>query len=234
MKTERRGATIQGQRSAELPVGYVTDVQARGLSDSDSLADLEVGDTAGLETCATSRGDRATGGGVKRLLHRSGGSFGDPRLRAILAALAWLALGNGCQSPKPAPTTDLNGGWLPSQAQVAGATGSGCRAQAPGGPWRRLQVGDWLAPGTLVEAKPFTRLRLRFYEAGIMVEVKPGSLLRLDKLSYRKEGHVVVTSTLVDLRQGELAVDKSALTPGSEFVIKTPQGLKRIPAAATE
>ena len=154
------------------------------------------------------------------------------RMSAAVAALTWLALGQGCQSKKPVPAPDLSGGWLPSQAQVAEATGSGCRAQSPGGPWRKLQAGDWLAPGTLVEAKPFTRLRLRLYEVGLMVEVKPASLLRLEKISYRKEGAVVVTSTLLDLQRGELAVDGSSLTPGSEFVIKTPQGLTKIPPPA--
>jgi hypothetical protein len=151
------------------------------------------------------------------------------RTWAALAALAWLALGNGCHSSKPAPAVALSDGWLPSQAQVAEAQGAGCRARDPGGPWRKLQAGDWLPQGAMVEAKPFTRLRLRLYEVGIMVEVKPASLLRLEKIAYRKEGAWVVTSTLLDLQQGELAVDGSSLTPGSEFVIKTPQGLTKIP-----
>jgi hypothetical protein len=66
------------------------------------------------------------------------------------------------------------------------------------------------------------------------VEVKPASLLRLERISYRKEGALVVTSTVLDLPQGELAVDGSNLTPGSEFVIKTPQGRQSIPPSAAK
>jgi len=157
-------------------------------------------------------------------------SFFNARTWALLAALAGLALGSGCQTTKPAAASGLDEGWLPSQAQVAEAQGAGCRARFPGGDWHRIQAGDWLGAGTLVGTKPFTRLQLRLYEVGITVEVKPASLLRLEKLSYRKEGTLVVTSTILDLTQGEVAVDGSNLTPGSEFLIKTPQGLKSIPA----
>jgi hypothetical protein len=167
-------------------------------------------------------------------MHPTNGSFFNQRTCAALAALVWLALGNGCQSSKPAPAADLNGGWLPSQARVAEAQGSGVRAKPPGGSWRKLQVGDWLSQGTVIEVKPFTRLRLRLYEVGVMVEVKPASLLRLEKIAYRKEGASSVTSTLLDLQQGELAVDPSNLTPGSEFVIKAPQGVTRIPPPAAK
>jgi hypothetical protein len=166
--------------------------------------------------------------------HLETGSFLNTRWWTALAALAALVLTNGCQSPKPVPPASLGEGWLPSQAQVAEAQGAGCQAKAPGGTWRKLKAGDWLAPGTMVEAKAFTRLRLRLYEVGIMVEVKPSSLVCLEKLSYRKEGATVVTSTLLDLQKGELAVDGSSLTPGSEFTIKTPQGVTQIPAPAVK
>src|SRR2546426_12333666 len=53
--TARRGAAwrSRNQSSADFQVCRVTDFQIRRPSEFPRAADLEVGDTAGLETCAT-------------------------------------------------------------------------------------------------------------------------------------------------------------------------------------
>ena len=67
------------------------------------------------------------------------------------------------------------------------------------------------------------------YEAGVMVQLKPDGQMRLDNLSFRHESGAVITATRLDLQKGEVAVDGSNLSPGSEFEIRTPQGVTRIP-----
>jgi hypothetical protein len=59
------GASWNRHRSADFHVCCVAGFQTGKLRDSQRLADLEVGDTAGLETCATSRRRWSNGGSVK-------------------------------------------------------------------------------------------------------------------------------------------------------------------------
>jgi DNA polymerase-4 len=59
------GASWHRHRSADFQVCCIAGFQTRKLCDSQRLADLEVGDTAGLETCATSRRGWSNGGSVK-------------------------------------------------------------------------------------------------------------------------------------------------------------------------
>jgi hypothetical protein len=149
----------------------------------------------------------------------------------LLGVLVWLGLGVACHSSKPPHPASRPGGGRTSQVQVAEVHGSGCRGKNPGGSWHPLQPGAWLAEGALVEARPPSRIKLRFYQAGILVEVKPGTLLQLEKLRCRQEPTAFVTSTVLDLQQGQVQVDNANLSPGSEFEIRTPQGVTRIPPA---
>ncbi|MBI5383698.1 MAG: hypothetical protein HZA90_03325 [Verrucomicrobia bacterium] len=145
---------------------------------------------------------------------------------AALILLSWCV---SCHSPQPTPVTVLPQGLLPSQAQVAEVRGFGARGRNPGGAWRKLQLSDWLAMGATVQTPPTTGLTLRLYEAGLLVHLKTNTVVRLEQLAYRRDGAAVTTFTVLDLSQGEVAVDDSNLTPGSEFEIRTPQGTTRIP-----
>jgi hypothetical protein len=151
---------------------------------------------------------------------------------AVMLALVLPGWGVACRSSKPPSSSILPEGWLPGQAQVTAAPGAGCRSKNPGASWRKLQPGDWLSAGATVEVRAPARLSLRLFEIGVMMEVEPGSLLRLDTLSYRREADKVVTSTVLTLTQGRVAVDSSHLSAGSEFEIRTPQGITRIPPQA--
>ena len=151
---------------------------------------------------------------------------------ALLAlGLAFLGLGGACSSPKPPPALLLPGDWLPSQAMVVEVHGKECLGRNPGQSWRNLKPGDWLAPGSLVEARASSSVVLRLYEIGVLIEIKSDSLLRLETISYRREGRVLLTSTVLDLQRGRVVVDSSNLPRGSEFVIRTPQGTSRIPTS---
>ncbi len=112
---------------------------------------------------------------------------------------------------------------------MAEVRGFGGRAKQPGGSWRKLLLGDWLPMGSSVQTSSESSVTLRLYEAGIVVHVKPGSEVRLEKLAYRQDASVVITTTRLDLPTGEVAVDSANLTPGSQFEIRTPQGVTRIP-----
>lgn len=176
------------------------------------------------------------------------------RVRAGLAGLAVLGLCASCSSPQrsavsvtpvdPNPTAAGPGvtqpsamsegseDLRPSQAQVAEVRGTGSRGKNPGRSWRKLRPGDWLPMGASLETAPGSSLSLRLYETGVLVQVKPDSLLCLENLSYRMDGGKTITSTLLDLQKGEVAVDDSNLAAGSTFEIRTPQGLTRIPPRA--
>jgi hypothetical protein len=148
-------------------------------------------------------------------------------MTALLGGLALL--GPGCRSSKPDPSLPIPAGWLPSQGLVTEVQGSDCRARKPGASWHKLRSGEWLPAGTWIEAGVSSRLAVQLYEPGIKVQVKPGSLLQLEKLSYLRREEGLLTSTVLDLQQGEVAVDSSNLTAGSEFEIRSPQGVTHIP-----
>lgn len=151
-------------------------------------------------------------------------------LRAGLAVAALIGLTISCRNPRTPPAAiGLLAGLLPSQAQVAEVRGVGARGKSPGGSWRKLQLGDWLPMGSVIQTPPNSTLTLRLYEAGVLLVAKPGSNLRLEKLSYRKEPFGAVTATVIDLQKGEVVVDGANLPAGSEFEIRTPQGVTRIP-----
>jgi hypothetical protein len=146
----------------------------------------------------------------------------------------WLALlvsgGNlGCQSSKRPAAPLPPEGWLPGQAQVLTVQGSGCRGRNLGDSWHRLRAGDWLSAGADLEARAPSSLTLRLFDLGVTVQVKPGTLLHVDKICYRNDSGKLLTSTVFTLQQGEVAVDRANLTPGSEFEIRTPQGVSRLP-----
>jgi hypothetical protein len=144
----------------------------------------------------------------------------------------WVLAGSACQSSKPVVPPALASGWLPSQARVIEVRGPGGRGQDARSSWRKLRPGDWLLPGALIETAESCELTLQIYEPGVKVEVKAGSRLRLETLSYQRRGDGVVTSTLLQLEQGRVEVDNSHLTPGSDFEVRTPTGTTRIPPPA--
>lgn len=147
---------------------------------------------------------------------------------AALIALGLSGLLGACRSFQT-PAVRLEPGLLPSQARVTDVRGSEARGRNPDAAWRKLRLGDWLAMGATVQTGPSTTLTLQLYEAGVLMQVKPDSLLVLEKLSYRNDAGRLVTATVIDLQRGEVAVDDSRLPPGSEFTIRTPGGLTRIP-----
>jgi len=112
---------------------------------------------------------------------------------------------------------------------VAEVRGFGGRAKLPGGSWHKLLLGDWLPMGSSVQTSSESSVTLSLYEAGIVVHVKPASEVRLEKLAYRKDAGAVITATRLNLPKGEVGVDNANLTPGSEFEIRTPQGVTQIP-----
>jgi hypothetical protein len=145
----------------------------------------------------------------------------------LLGGLGLLV--GACHSPTPDPALPLlPSGWLPSQALVAEVQGAACRGKKPGDSWRKLRPGDWLPPGTIIDTVAPSQLTLQLYEAGIKVQVKPGTLLRLEKLSYLRRSDGLLTATVLDLPEGEVAVDSSNLTAGSDFEIRAPQGVTHI------
>jgi ATP-dependent helicase/nuclease subunit B len=80
------------ERSADFQVCWVAGAQTRGASDLARPADLEIGDTAGLETCATTPAPPADGCAAASTVQRFNGSTvwpADSR-RRLLAALANL------------------------------------------------------------------------------------------------------------------------------------------------
>jgi hypothetical protein len=58
------GSSTRCYRSADFPVCCIAGFQTCRPFESRDPADLEVGDTAGLETCATDRRNRSTGSGA--------------------------------------------------------------------------------------------------------------------------------------------------------------------------
>ena len=63
--SRRLGASWHRHRSADFQVCCIAGFQTRKLRDSQSFADLEVGDIAGLKICAASRRGWSNGGSVK-------------------------------------------------------------------------------------------------------------------------------------------------------------------------
>lgn len=118
---------------------------------------------------------------------------------------------------------------MPSQAQVSAVRGFGCKAKLPGGSWHKALLGDSLPVGASVQTGPDSTLTLRLYETGILVHVKPASTLRLEELAQGRNAGGVVTRTRLDLTKGEVGVENANLAPGSEFEIRTPQGVTRLP-----
>lgn len=149
-----------------------------------------------------------------------------------------LALGlgsmlGGCRGTKPVPAPlVLPHNATSGQALVVEVRGFGVRGRNPGGSWKKLLLGDRVGMGGTVETAPDSAATLRLYESGITLHLKPGSLVRLEKLVSRGDAGALITVTLLDLQKGEVSVDASQLSPGSEFDIRTPQGVTRIPPAA--
>ena len=149
------------------------------------------------------------------------------RALTLLALATAISFSVSCRSPREAAVAPLPNGMLPSQAQVVEVRGFDNQGKNPGGSWHRLRLGDWLAMGAVVRTSPTSKLTLRLYQAGVMVQLKPSSRMILTQLSYSKE--TGTTSTVLDLPQGEVVVDDAHLPPGSDFEIHTPQGVTRIP-----
>lgn len=151
------------------------------------------------------------------------------RSLVLLAGLVLLSWSMGCRSPQPNPAGPSAQGLPPSRAQVVEVRGSGVRARTPWSLWQRVQPGEWLPMGASVRTAGDSSVILRLPAAGAGVEVKPNSQLRLLTLTSRTNGTMIVSRTQLSLEQGEVIVDNSKLTPGSEFEVRTPRGITRIP-----
>jgi hypothetical protein len=65
LRRARKGSSPHRYRSADFQVCCIAGFQTRWPSGSRGPADLEVGDTAGLETCATGRRGHSIGGSAR-------------------------------------------------------------------------------------------------------------------------------------------------------------------------
>ena len=99
---------------------------------------------------------------------------------------------------------------------------------------RLLKLGDVLKPGETVTTGPDSTVDLFLDQIGRGLELAPNSMLSLEKMTRETSAIGTVTDTRVELQKGGVYGVVLGLRPGSQFEVKTPQGLTSVKSGTSE